>query len=376
MSDQNTTTTGPQVRPELDRDTARHVRSACLVLASGMDVAAPDANRAQFEDAGKAISAALAEQDQPSLSLDRDTSQRLVQIANAIDIAISHPEFQADAQYLRELAKDDLGDGGQGERALVHLSRAEISELHDFLMAQEIPKLMEGTVTALGEALGYVPDQPTVTGGSTMGREEVREKGDFQALALAERRDREAAEELADGRRDALVKEHDRVIELEQRCGELRAEPERRDSALDTLDRDEIKSLYAHAAFCASDAAGETNPPNPGKAARWAATAAKLKAALDAMSPWFFPPPSRNVGERLERIADIIGAVHKSGADPELHEDDARFLRDLAKNLGDGQPLASWETDPVLRDCQIRAREIAKHGPAPLPSKKDQADAQ
>jgi hypothetical protein len=33
---------------------------------------------------------------------------------------------------------------------------------------------------------------------------------------------------------------------------------------------------------------------------------------------------------RLGRLADIIGGVHRPCADPELHEDDARFLRALA----------------------------------------------
>lgn len=39
--------------------------------------------------------------------------------------------------------------------------------------------------------------------------------------------------------------------------------------------------------------------------------------------------------EELRRIADIIGGVHRPCADPELHEDDARFLRKLASGQGE-----------------------------------------
>jgi hypothetical protein len=47
------------------------------------------------------------------------------------------------------------------------------------------------------------------------------------------------------------------------------------------LTREEMEMIRTHASFAASDAAGETNPPNPGKIERWAGIAQKMRRRLD-----------------------------------------------------------------------------------------------
>lgn len=64
------------------------------------------------------------------------------------------------------------------------------------------------------------------------------------------------------------------------------------------LDHNEIETLRAHAWFMASDANGETSPPNPGKAERWAAIGRKLDAELQQPTS-----PSQEDGQHAEEIA-------------------------------------------------------------------------
>jgi len=69
--------------------------------------------------------------------------------------------------------------------------------------------------------------------------------------------------------------------------------------------------------------------------------AKQLLAALPAQSASALSDEDR---EHLLRLANIIGGVHRPFADPELHEDDARFLR----NLADRQPQDKGLTEEAI----------------------------
>lgn len=60
--------------------------------------------------------------------------------------------------------------------------------------------------------------------------------------------------------------------------------------------------------------------------------------------------------ERLLKLADIIGGVHKPCADPELHEDDARFLRNLASAPSGGEQRLAAAVRETLCDDSPCAR--------------------
>jgi len=54
--------------------------------------------------------------------------------------------------------------------------------------------------------------------------------------------------------------------------------------------------------------------------------------------------------ERLLKLADVIGGVHRPCADPELHEDDARFLHNLASQENRQQ----WHCPKCGTSCQTK----------------------
>jgi hypothetical protein len=64
--------------------------------------------------------------------------------------------------------------------------------------------------------------------------------------------------------------------------------------------------------------------------------------------------------ERLFRLADIIGGVHKPDADPELHEDDARFLRNLASAPSGGEQRRVEEELARLRERREKCGRVAE----------------
>jgi hypothetical protein len=64
--------------------------------------------------------------------------------------------------------------------------------------------------------------------------------------------------------------------------------------------------------------------------------------------------PCNEVRERLEEIADILGAVHAEDADPRFHEDDARLIRNLSEQRGTGG--AGQDSLRVALEAEIETR--------------------
>jgi hypothetical protein len=262
---------------------------------------------------------ALAEQDQPAPSLGRDVCERLEEIAawSAGEVPADF-DFGETAAFLRDLAKN-LGDGGQGEggalravrgevERLLQISDASLRDAEELERGSSLCHRWSGSSVALGEVL-YVLDatDPLATDCEHEWVDPSNEVVDADGHKLCTRcgaiqKTQPVPSHLSEeGRQrlqvaEAIIRDCDSPDGF---CGEMpddlrerveafnagaTTQPIPPDAALDGLDREEIKSLYAHAAFCASDARGETNPPNPGRQVRWARTASKLKAALDGAS--------------------------------------------------------------------------------------------
>lgn len=175
-------------------------------------------------------------------------------------------------------------------------------------------------------------------------------KADWQSLAQVEREGRQAAEELAEDRRDALVEKNDRIIELERRCVELRRQPPA--SVLSDEERERLEDIAEHVDWVTETFTKDLRRKEDAAFLRNLASQEQGGGRQEAIPP--APLFSDEGRKRLVRIADELERDH------------------CACDHNSSEYIAGYRC-PACRSASF-ARNLAsqEHHPAPLRAKLDQ----